>query len=215
MTTDNNTTNKNNPLSSNLRALMQKSHLTEAELARQTSTNQPVIHRLATGKTGNPKVSTLQPIAKHFGISVSQLIGETPLDLPNFNQQENSNVISQIPFYSMLSLSNAIKKTNSNHAYTDQPISSKGFATRITDTTMQPQFPPNTLLIIEPDRTPKNGDYIIAYNEMDKIATFKQLLIDSKQQFLKPLNADFPINPFYNHIILGVMIQAKINAPTA
>src|SRR5439155_6774459 len=53
--------------------------INESELARRTGIGQPVVHRICSGETDNPKVATLSPIANFFAISISQLIGDEPL----------------------------------------------------------------------------------------------------------------------------------------
>ncbi len=60
-----------------LKCLMQ-----QAELAERTGIGQPVVHRIASGETHNPKLGTLRPLARYFGISIDTLIGEAPMALP-------------------------------------------------------------------------------------------------------------------------------------
>src|SRR3990167_10705325 len=66
-------------LSQILRALMDELQLSESELARRTQIGQPVIHRILSGETDSPRVATLSQIANYFSISISQLIGDSPL----------------------------------------------------------------------------------------------------------------------------------------
>lgn len=62
-----------------LKELLQKNKISESELARKTGVCQPVIHRMASGETDNPKIKTLLPIARYFDISIDELIGDKPL----------------------------------------------------------------------------------------------------------------------------------------
>jgi len=62
-----------------LKGLMAELGINESELARRTGVGQPVVHRICSGETDNPKVATLSPIANFFAISISQLIGDEPL----------------------------------------------------------------------------------------------------------------------------------------
>src|SRR5215216_7490151 len=71
---------KKTKLASTLKTLLGELNLSESELARQTGVGQPVIHRMASGETDNPKIDTLRPIAKFFDISLEQLIGDIPLE---------------------------------------------------------------------------------------------------------------------------------------
>ena len=70
---------KNRSMSTILKGLMAELGINESELARRTGIGQPVVHRICSGETDNPKVATLSPIATFFAISISQLIGDEPL----------------------------------------------------------------------------------------------------------------------------------------
>lgn len=58
-------------IQSNLRYLM--GEMSPTDLHRATGVPQPTIHRIIIGESEDPKTATLQPIADHFGISVSDL----------------------------------------------------------------------------------------------------------------------------------------------
>jgi len=58
-----------NRLADNLQELMRVRKINPTTLARSTGIGQPVIYRIATGETDNPTLSTLQPVAKFFGVS--------------------------------------------------------------------------------------------------------------------------------------------------
>jgi len=73
-------------LSSVLSYLMSRQGIKSAELARKTGVGQPVIHRLMTGATDNPQISTIKPIADFFGVSLDQLVG-----LVSLNNQPSLN----------------------------------------------------------------------------------------------------------------------------
>lgn len=62
-------------LSTNLKELIQKHGITVSELARQSKLHQPVVHRLTHGKTINPRIDTLVPIADYFDITLDELVG--------------------------------------------------------------------------------------------------------------------------------------------
>ena len=68
-----------NKLAPILCQLIREQQITVSELARRTQIGQPVIHRLISGVTLDPKVSTLSALANYFNISINQLIGDEPL----------------------------------------------------------------------------------------------------------------------------------------
>ncbi len=56
---------------------------------------------------------------------------------------------------------------------------------------MDPVFPKNTILIADPDKSPKDRSYVIAKLANINIAIFRQLLIDVEDRYLKALSPDF------------------------
>lgn len=66
-----------------LRSLMEKEGLNPNRLSSMTkgATKQPQIHRFVTGESKEPKRSTLEPVAKVFGISVEAFFDSKAADL--------------------------------------------------------------------------------------------------------------------------------------
>lgn len=199
-------------LASTLKNLLEKQKLTESELARKTGVGQPVIHRMASGETDNPKIETLRPIAKYFSISIDQLVGDAPLtyDSPVFQiEQELFNV-------PLISLKDATQwptiQNSPFHVQTDIKITAAAYAIRLKDSTMYPMFPDGTLLIIEPNQPYRHKDFVVAYLESESQAVFKQLLIDGNHHYLKSVNNEYPLKQLEpSDKILGVMMQARID----
>ena len=81
------------------------------------------------------------------------------------------------------------------------------FALRVEGDSMEPEFAPGTILVVEPEMDAYPGDYVIAKNGDDE-ATFKQLVRDGADLYLKPLNARYPIKPLGNSRIVGVVREA-------
>lgn len=68
-----------------------------------------------------------------------------------------------------------------------------------------------TLILVDPEQEAKNGSLVVAKLEDVNEATFKKLVIDAGQKFLKPLNPSYPnlvING--NCHIIGVVVDAKL-----
>lgn len=69
---------------------------------------------------------------------------------------------------------------------------------------MEPDFPAGVFIVVEPDMDPQPGDYVIAKNGDE--ATFKQLVKDGADWYLKPLNPRYPIKPLESPCkIIGVV----------
>lgn len=201
-----------------LKALMLEQTLSVSELARRTGVGQPVIHRMLSAETDNPKVATLSPIANYFAISISQLIGDERLPhnrIPG-TFQLSAHGWTTIPLLNWEQVIHWPTKMATITAKTTVPtevnVSQKAFALRVKDTTMLPRFPENTLLIIDPDQQATDRDFVIVHLSGQKQAIFRQVLFDGDNIYLKPLNPDFQIQlSDKKSQIIGVMVQARMD----
>lgn len=205
-------------LSKILKTLMADEGLTETELFRRTGIGQPVIHRIASGETDNPKIATLSPIASYFSISISQLIGDDPLPQARLTGRYSRKLERwhKVPLLSWTQIPMWLSSTNpqspARTVATDANVSDKAYAVQLYNTSMNPQFTPGTTLIIDPLRDPKDGDFAIVHQIGQQSPTFKQVLIDGATIILKPLNKDFKtINHSENYRFLGVLVQSKFD----
>lgn len=66
------------------------------------------------------------------------------------------------------------------------------YALRVRGDSMEPKFPDGAILIIEPEENPEPGSYVIIRQNGGE-ATFKQLVQDGTDRYLKPLNPRYPI----------------------
>jgi transcriptional regulator with XRE-family HTH domain len=200
-----------------LKQLMEEKGVTTSELSRLTGVVQPVIYRIASGETDNPKVATLIPLANYFGITISQLIGEETL-LSKINDcQRITNIKSgstQIALLEWESLMNSpYAPTAENYIEVSYELSKNAFALKAKDLTMSPLFPIGTLLIFDPNVKAENQDFILSNICNQEEAVFRQMLVDRNDIYLKPLNSDFRtifIDGVDNFKILGTLIESKI-----
>jgi SOS-response transcriptional repressor LexA len=81
------------------------------------------------------------------------------------------------------------------------------YALRVEGESMLPDFPPGTILVVEPGMDPEAGDFVIARTPGGD-ATFKQLVRDGAEWYLKPLNERFPLKPMGNSQVIGVVREA-------
>lgn len=61
-------------LAKNLKILIRKEKISEAELSRRCGVTQPMINRIVNAKTDNPKLKTLLRISRYFSISITELV---------------------------------------------------------------------------------------------------------------------------------------------
>lgn len=82
------------------------------------------------------------------------------------------------------------------------------FALRVDGDSMEPDFQAGTILIVEPELEAHVGDFVIAKNG-DEEATFKQLVRDGGDWYLKPLNPRYPLKPLTGCYVVGVVRAAE------
>ncbi|WP_131795888.1 S24 family peptidase [Fluoribacter gormanii] len=205
-------------ISSVLNNLLIKHGITEAELSRRIDAPRATINRLVSGRTPDPRASTLETIADYFKISVDQLLGKQPI---YFNPSENisASVGTKLPIIDWDDIRNwkeTIKelKTKQNNSWilVDSSIENGLFAFKINGESMWPNLQDNTIVIVDPERKPKNKDFVVVHiKAMDDIVV-RQLIIEGKYTFLRASNPIFPvIQVGDNDDIIGVIVQTRNN----
>lgn len=222
------------PLNKNLRRLMSLSKLKgvthlvseiERSLAESGQKSpyskppsQPVIHRIWSGETTNPKIETVRPIAKYFGVSLSALVGDEPLPDNYIPGSYNGSISSyqRVPLLKWEQINSLPELPEVNtHAriptiLTDVNVGGKGYAVTIEESTVAPYFRLGTVLVMNYELKPRNGDFVIAQIKDEPLIHFKQLLIDGHHAYLKPFNSEFKIIPLEKEYrILGVLVQTQ------
>lgn len=88
------------------------------------------------------------------------------------------------------------------------PVQSHTYALRVLGDSMASEaaasFPDGSIIIVDPEMQALPGDYVIARNG-DSQTTFKQLIKNGSDFFLKPLNPLYPIRPLGSTTIIGVV----------
>lgn len=206
-----------------LKRLMLKENLTESELARRTGIGQPVIHRISSGETDNPKIDTLLPIAQYFQLDLSELVGDHPL--PEARQLTSAQSALpawyKVPLLSGEQIPHWLQHHQSLHPIryiaTPQSLSPYAYATTLEDNSLEPRFCVGTHFIVEPHRPAQHQDFCVILPKKHRLPVIYQLHIQQRGKATQKCYA--PINPnFQMHIIdneadwqyLGVAIEAVV-----
>ncbi len=141
-----------------------------------------------------PKIRQLDELSRALGCTVTELInGEksnveevtfsTAFRLPVIAWEE----IAQYPSHSEI--------TNPQTEWVEiaKKLSDKAYALRVRGDAMEPTFPDGSIIVVEPERSPAHGSYVVAIPQPGSEATFKQLIKDGGQWYLKPVNARYPL----------------------
>jgi len=95
--------------------------------------------------------------------------------------------------------------------FTDQP---DWYAMRVKGDSMvstagQKGFHDGDIIIVDPNLSPKNGNFLVAVMPKNKEATFKQYIVDNGIKYLKPLNGQYPMMESGNKCVnCGVVVRS-------
>ncbi|AOM39450.1 LexA family protein [Xenorhabdus hominickii] len=72
-------------------------------------------------------------------------------------------------------------------------------------------IPQGMIILVDPDIKPRSNNLVVAKLDGAKELTFKQLITEGYDTFLKPLNNQYNMIPLNDHVhIVGVIVEAKI-----
>ena len=189
------------------------------QFATQRKLEGPVALGKVIGKKTNQTHDLLTGKAS-FGEKVARSIEEYA-GLPTYwldHLGEESNTVAELATYGLVPLISDIQagmyqdhvnnSKQSDHSQemisTSVPIQLRTFAMRVVGDSMEPDFREGMILIVEPDFEPASGDFVIAKHS-DTETTFKQLIKDGADWYLKPLNNRYPLKPMGASTIVGVV----------
>ncbi|CAM4419232.1 MAG: putative HTH-type transcriptional regulator [Legionella sp.] len=203
---------KNFQLSEVIQKLIEIHEITVAELARRVNLPQPTIQRIATGVYKNPRISTLQPIADYFDLTINQLRG---VDLiPSLLSSKKA--IKSIPLISTLQVNlwPIIEENITQYVIADTNLGERSFAMYMPDSSMDPLIPKGATLLVDPSRTPHHGSYVVVKLQNYPETIVRQLITDTTDRFIKPLSPDLhhlkPALLMEKDKVIGVITEVRL-----
>lgn len=199
----------------------------EGELARQANVTQPTIHRIITGESKAPKRENIEKIAKALRVSSKWLWDGGPR--PDLANQFDANVemalqptrsflYPEISWVQAGSAREAVEMSNialcPQHS-SDVWAGEDAFWLRVSGNSMTSSsgssFPEGFLILVAPDIEPRQGQFVVARMIDSNEATFKQLVRDAGELYLKPLNPSYPTKPVDDTWeIVGTVVDGKM-----
>lgn len=146
---------------------------------------------------------------------IDQMESDIREPVPDYNVSQGPQIRGKVPLISWVQAGAAAEAVDIfNPGVADEWIDTTAqikdhtYALRVEGDSMTPNFPPGTILIVEPDMPAEIGDYVIAKNGEEE-ATFKKLTKDAGRWLLKPLNQQYPIIPMDDaYEVIGVVREA-------
>ncbi|MFJ1268644.1 helix-turn-helix domain-containing protein [Legionella lytica] len=204
----------NENLSKNLSLLMKEHKVSESDLARALGLPYNTIHRLVSGHTTDPRISTLKSIAVYFNVSLDTLLNPIELATSTLNINNNPKAVPILSWEKISSndFLNSIDRQDwvnwlpiplvsienlSLHAYAIESRPS-----------MYPRFPTGTFFVVDPECKPIDGDLILIKIKKDGAVSLRELMIDPPTMKLLPIihNSDLLNFIASEHEIIGVVV---------
>lgn len=203
--------------------------LNQAELAKRIGVQQTSISDLERGKSKSTSFST--QIAHELGVSALWLAtgkGEMSKVIDSSPDQNVSIAPTPIRYsrYPVISEVQAGKFSEcvvpypagmeDRHESTDYAAKGAAFWLEVTGDSMtapagvRPSIPEGTLVLVDTGIEPTLGKLVVAQLDESNEATFKKLIVDGGQKYLKPLNPAYPLIAINGNCrIIGVAVEAK------
>lgn len=200
-------------LISNLHHLMAQQDITEAELARQTAIPQPTLHKILSGKTNDPRISTLKAIADYFSLPLDDLYSQNAsIDKKPAAQGQSVPVISWEDCANSSNPTAGLTPTNWENWVIINHMNHENIYALVSKPSMEPRFPKGTLLITDSTMMPNDGDLVIVKYPNTNAATLRELSIDGPNKLLLPFKQGIPVDQLNENIqVIGTVIQSRFS----
>lgn len=206
-----------------VRASREAAKLTQEQLAEQLGKTKSNVSGWENGRH-EPSFGQIKEIARITGYAIA-IPGIDRLAYSNVEPVLASGALRRVPVISYVQAGQMVEVVDPfslgggfEIIEVSTPCSARTFALRIRGNSMEPRFFEGDLAIIDPELSPKPGQFVVAKNSSDE-ATFKKYRprgIDEhgNEVFeLVPMNEDYPtLHSERDHLhIIGVCIERREN----
>ena len=155
-----------------------------------------------------PKRSNQPRVAELLGISMAELLSGGSNIGPGDSTPTEVPLISEVEAGHFRSIDNFNPQGETPTVPVTVQVQRHTYALRVQGDSMTSEsrdsFPDGSVIVVEPELAAIPGDYVIALGKGERI-TFKQLVVDAGESYLRPLNTRYPIRPLGNWIVIGVV----------
>lgn len=177
--------------------------MNQSELARALGVTPQAVQKWEAG--GAPKGARLREVAEALGTTVEYLLTGSITVVRKFSQEADANVEpgpdlrGNVPLISWVQAGNweaVIDNFAPGDAEDWLPCPRKfgphAFALRVRGVSMEPKYQDGDIIFVDPDAQAEHGKNIVVRLDDEHEATFKQLVMEGGQKFLRALNPDWP-----------------------
>lgn len=210
---------------SRLREALERSAYTQEGLANAIGLSKQSVGKWF--RTGQVSLENIANAAGKLGVSVDWLLGgegyasKVPSNGKlardkegSYNVSEGPPIQGRVPEISWVQAGEPEEAIDLYHpgdgeswVPTTVQVRHHTYALRVENDSMMPRFPPGYRIVVEPEMDAENGDFVIA-KDPEGNATFKQLVKEGGDWYLKPLNPQYPVKPLDGWVVIGVVREA-------
>lgn len=203
--------NESQLLIHSIKKLMALQNIREAELSRKTGIPTTTLHKILSGQTTDPRISTLQSLANYFDVSIDTLYSETSGYVVTNSLVQSIPIIKWSDCLHAESFLKNLTATNWDEWMTVENMSNNTYALS-SKKSMEARFPPKTIFVVEPTINAEDGDIVVvAYPEAEE-ATLRDFSMDGPSKLLLPISANSEVTKLNDNIkIIGVVTQTRLH----
>lgn len=203
----------NNKLCENLTLLMEHNRIGAVQLARLTGIPLSTIKNIRKGSNINPTIETLIPLARHFDISLEDLIEghSSLLNKSSFvHGAQAAHSPKRIPIISWEAARNFSQTISSfQYVFTERKLCENAFALTLDKENIGVFAAPG-LIIINPILQPEHLDYVLVSKKTVERPFIKQFICDEEFNFLKSLNIVNKLDKYdENYQMIGIVVEYR------
>jgi SOS-response transcriptional repressor LexA len=155
-----------------------------------------------------PKRSNQPKVAELLGMSVAQLVSGGIATGNAADMRGEVPLVTEAEAANPTLIDNSRPSSHTEHVPASVAVKRHTFALRVRGDSMVADtgdsFPEGSVIVIEPEMQAQDGDYVVVTNDVGEIS-FKQLVRDGGEYYLKPRNPRYPIRLLGNEEIVGVV----------
>lgn len=190
--------------------------LTQLDLAKAAHVSRAAVAQWESDETKHIRPENLFRIAPLLGCS-AQWLATGKEATENSNTIPGPDLRPPVPLISWVQAGNWTECTEpyppgvaDEWVSPSTRVSACAFALTVRGDSMEPRFTEGDTIIVDPELDARHGDFVIVRLDDAAEATFKQLVIDGAQRFLKPLNARYPVVEINgNATIVGIVVEKR------
>lgn len=182
--------------------------LSETEFAHALGVSRSAVQQWERVGGTAPKRSRQSQVATVLGISLAELLTGDSALTAGAAVRTKVPLVDDVEAGGYGAVDNFADDQDFEMVRVSCPVKRYTYALRVYGDSMTSDcvdsFPEGSIIIVEPEMEALPGDYVVTLNAKNE-TTFKQLIRDGGEFFLKPLNTRYPIRPLGTAKVIGVV----------